>query len=113
MDLNETDVLIIGKVDWKGRPATKNKHGGMHAAMFVLATFAFENMANLGLAVNFVTYFNGVMHYDIDEAANHVTNFLGTCYILSIVMACLADAYIGRFRTVLIAACVECVVSVI
>ncbi|KAM0071502.1 hypothetical protein Hdeb2414_s0001g00026031 [Helianthus debilis subsp. tardiflorus] len=35
----ETDVLIIGKVDWKGRPATKNKHGGMHAAMFVLGGF--------------------------------------------------------------------------
>ncbi|KAF5810814.1 putative proton-dependent oligopeptide transporter family, MFS transporter superfamily [Helianthus annuus] len=109
MDLTETDVLIIGKVDWKGRPATKNKHGGMHAATFVLATSTFENMANLALAVNFVTYFNGVMHYNIDEAANHVTNFLGTCYILSIVMAGLADAYIGRFRTVLIAACIECV----
>ncbi|KAJ0927511.1 hypothetical protein HanRHA438_Chr04g0183721 [Helianthus annuus] len=39
MDLTETDVLIIGKVDWKGRPATKNKHGGMHAAMFVLGGF--------------------------------------------------------------------------
>ncbi|KAF5810817.1 hypothetical protein HanRHA438_Chr04g0183811 [Helianthus annuus] len=35
----ETDVLINGKVDWKGRPATKNKHGGMHAAMFVLGGF--------------------------------------------------------------------------
>ncbi|KAI3800793.1 hypothetical protein L1987_28889 [Smallanthus sonchifolius] len=109
MDLTETDVFIEGKVDWKGRAATKNKHGGMRAAMFVLATFAFENMANLALGVNLVTYFNGVMHYDIDEAANHVTNFLGTCYILSIIMASLADAYMGRFRTVLIAACVECV----
>ncbi|KAJ0581571.1 putative proton-dependent oligopeptide transporter family, MFS transporter superfamily [Helianthus annuus] len=109
MAISETDVLINGKVDWKGRPATKNKHGGMHAAMFVLAIFAFENMANLCLGVNFVTYFNGVMHYDIDEAANLVTNFLGTCYILSIIMACLADAYVGRFRTVVIAAFVECV----
>ncbi|KAI3741622.1 hypothetical protein L1987_59296 [Smallanthus sonchifolius] len=109
MDLTETDAFIEGKVDWKGRAATKNKHGGMRAAMFVLATFAFENMANLALGVNLVTYFNGVMHYDIDEAANHVTNFLGTCYILSIIMACLADAYMGRFRTVLLAACVECV----
>jgi len=109
MDLtHERDVFIEGKVDWKGRSATKNKHGGMKAAMFILATFAFENMANLGLGVNFVTYFNGVMHYNVDDAANLVTNFLGTCYILSIIMACLADAYIGRFRTILIAACIEC-----
>ncbi|KAJ0796928.1 hypothetical protein HanPI659440_Chr04g0167991 [Helianthus annuus] len=39
MAISETDVLINGKVDWKGRPATKNKHGGMHAAMFVLGGF--------------------------------------------------------------------------
>ncbi|KVH89428.1 Major facilitator superfamily domain, general substrate transporter [Cynara cardunculus var. scolymus] len=79
--------------------------------VYVAATFAFENMANLALAVNLVTYFNTVMHYDIADAANHLTDFMGTGYILSIVMACLADAYIGRFRTVLIAAFIEFVVS--
>ncbi|KAM0071501.1 putative proton-dependent oligopeptide transporter family, MFS transporter superfamily [Helianthus debilis subsp. tardiflorus] len=109
MDLTEKDVLIEGKVDWKGRPAMKNKHGGMLASLPVLATFAFDNMANLALSVNLVTYFNGVMHYDISDSANHLTTFLGTNYILSIVMACLADSYIGRFRMVVIAAIVECV----
>ncbi|KAI3680851.1 hypothetical protein L6452_35628 [Arctium lappa] len=107
MDLTEKEVLIEGKVDWKGRTATQSKHGGMGAAILVLATFAFENMANMALAVNLVTYFNEVMHYDIADAANHLTDFMGTGYILSIVMACLADAYIGRFRTVLIAAFIE------
>ncbi|XP_071715136.1 protein NRT1/ PTR FAMILY 4.6-like [Rutidosis leptorrhynchoides] len=102
-------MSIEGKVDWKGRAATKNKHGGMRVAVLILATYAFENMANLALAVNLVTYFNSVMHYDISEAANHLTNFMGTNYILSIVMAVLADAYLGRFRTVLVAAFVECV----
>ncbi|KAJ0451406.1 hypothetical protein HanHA300_Chr15g0567141 [Helianthus annuus] len=34
----EEVVLIEGKVDWKGRPATKNKHGGMRAALPVLET---------------------------------------------------------------------------
>nr|KAJ0197687.1 hypothetical protein LSAT_V11C700352980 [Lactuca sativa] len=103
----EKDVLIEGKVDWKGRTATKNNHGGMRAAFAILATFAFENMATFALAVNLVTYFNSVMHYDIADAANHLTNYMGTGYILSILMAVFADAYIGRFRTVLIAAFVE------
>nr|XP_043621394.1 protein NRT1/ PTR FAMILY 4.6-like [Erigeron canadensis] len=105
----EKDVLIEGKVDWKGRVAEKNKHGGMRAAFFILATFAFENMATFALSVSFATYFNEIMHYDLPDAANHVTNYLGTNYMLSIVMACLADSYLGRFRTVLIAAFVECV----
>lgn len=77
----------------------------------VAVAFAFENMANLALAVNLVTYFNTVMHYDISDSANHLTNFMGTGYILSLIMACIADAYIGRFKTVLIAAFVECLVS--
>ncbi|KAK9064304.1 hypothetical protein SSX86_015684 [Deinandra increscens subsp. villosa] len=105
----EKDVFIEGKVDWKGRAATKHKHGGMRAAVLILATFAFENMANVVLAVNFVSYFTKVMHYDIADAANHVTNFMGTGYIISIVMACLADAYMGRLRVLLIAVFVECV----
>ncbi|KAL8228742.1 hypothetical protein R6Q57_013642 [Mikania cordata] len=71
--------------------------------------FAFENMANMALAVNFVTYFTQVMHYDVADAANHVTNFMGASYIISIVMACLADAYLGRFRALFIAVLVECV----
>ncbi|KAK1422757.1 hypothetical protein QVD17_18043 [Tagetes erecta] len=108
MDVNENDVFIKDKVDWKGRAATKNKHGGMWAAGLILATFAFENMANLALAVNFVTYFTQVMHYDVAEAANHVTNFMGAGYIICILMAVLADAYVGRFRTVLIAVFLEC-----
>ncbi|PWA98249.1 proton-dependent oligopeptide transporter family [Artemisia annua] len=107
MGLNEKEMLIEGKVDWKGRAATKDK-GGMRAAFPVLATFAFENMANLALAVNLVTYFNTVMHYDISDSANHLTNFMGTGYILSILMACIADAYFGRYKTVLIAAFLEC-----
>ena len=64
-------------------------------------------MATLSLAVNLVTYFNSVMHYDIADSANHLTNYMGTAYILSILMAVFADAYIGRFKTLLIAAFVE------
>ncbi|KAJ0693386.1 putative proton-dependent oligopeptide transporter family, MFS transporter superfamily [Helianthus annuus] len=108
MDITEKDVFIEGKVDWKGRAATKNKHGGMRAALLIVATFAFENMANIAISGNFVTYFTQIMHYDVSEAANHVTNFMGAGYILSIVMACLADTKIGRFRTLLIAMFVEC-----
>ncbi|XP_076930175.1 protein NRT1/ PTR FAMILY 4.5-like [Bidens hawaiensis] len=107
--VEEKHELIEGKVDWKGRAAIKNKHGGMLAALPVLATFAFDNMANFALSVNLVTYFNAVMHYDISESANHVTNYLGTNFILSIIMAFLADSYLGRFRTVVIGAFIECV----
>ncbi|ERN09343.1 hypothetical protein AMTR_s00162p00034800 [Amborella trichopoda] len=101
---------VEGKVDWKGRPAAMEKHGGFSPAMFILASFAFENLATLALAVNLVTYFNAVMHFGLAEAANSVTNYMGTGYLLSVLVACIADAYVGRFRTVLITGCIELLV---
>ncbi|KAH9749189.1 hypothetical protein KPL70_005293 [Citrus sinensis] len=99
--------LVEGKVDWKGRPAVKYKHGGIKTSLLILAAFGFENLATIALGVNLVTYFNGVLHLDLAEAANQVTNYMGTSYILSIVVALLADAFIGRFKAVLISGSVE------
>lgn len=67
-------------------------------------------MATVALVSNLVTYLTQVMHFDISDAANQVTNFLGTGYILSIPIAALADMYIGRPKTVLLSACFEIVV---
>ncbi|CAN0910961.1 Protein NRT1/ PTR FAMILY 4.6 [Linum grandiflorum] len=68
---------------------------------------ACENIATLALAVNLVTYFNSVMHLEVAEAANQLTNFMGVSNILAILVAILADAYIGRFRAVILSACLE------
>ncbi|XVE51518.1 hypothetical protein DITRI_Ditri02bG0048500 [Diplodiscus trichospermus] len=99
--------LVEGKVDWKGKTAVKYKHGGMRAALFILVTFAFDSLANLHLAVNLLTYFNGIFHFEVADAANAITNYSGTSYILSILFAILADLCIGRFRTVLLSGSVE------
>ncbi|CAI9087860.1 OLC1v1022044C2 [Oldenlandia corymbosa var. corymbosa] len=67
----------------------------------------FENIADLSLAVNGITYFNQIMHFDIADAANQLTNYMGTTYLITILAAALADTYLGRFRAVLISACIE------
>ncbi|OWM73002.1 protein NRT1/ PTR FAMILY 4.5-like [Punica granatum] len=99
--------LVEGKVDWKGRTALKYKHGGMRAALLLLVTFGFENTATLALSVNLITYFTGVMHFKLADGANQLTNFMGTSYILTILVAVLADTYIGRFKAALISGCIE------
>ncbi|XP_047308222.1 protein NRT1/ PTR FAMILY 4.5-like [Impatiens glandulifera] len=100
-------MIIEGKVDWKGRPARKDKHGGSITSVLLLAGFVFENMATMALAVNLVTYFIGVMHFNLADSANHLTNFMGTGYILCIFVATLADTYIGRANALLISASIE------
>ncbi|CAN1167295.1 Protein NRT1/ PTR FAMILY 4.6 [Linum perenne] len=105
----EKHGVIEGKVDWKGRPAQKHKHGGIKTAFCILGMFGIgcENIATLALAVNLVTYFNSIMHLEVAEAANQLTNFMGVSNILAILVAILADAYIGRFKAVIFSACLE------
>ncbi|KAE9460301.1 hypothetical protein C3L33_07797, partial [Rhododendron williamsianum] len=67
-------------------------------------TAGFENMATVALVSNLVTYLTQVMHFDISDAANQVTNFLGTGYILSIPIAAIADMYTGRPKSVYVVA---------
>lgn len=64
-------------------------------------------MATLALAVNLVTYFNGFMHFELADAANQLTNYMGVSYILSILMGTLADIFVGRFKTALISGTLE------
>ncbi|KAL5989823.1 hypothetical protein ACLOJK_010718 [Asimina triloba] len=104
----EEEEVVEGKVDRQGRAAIKGKHGGFSASLFVLAMYAFENMATLPLAVNLVTYFNTEMHMDLAEAANTLTNFMGSSYILSLGVAFLADTVIGRYKANIVAGIVEC-----
>ncbi|KAJ0986452.1 hypothetical protein J5N97_004808 [Dioscorea zingiberensis] len=66
---------------------------------------AFDNFAIVGLTVNFVTYFMTVMHWDLATASSGVTSFMGTGYMLAVIGAFLADAYIGRSRISIISCC--------
>lgn len=64
-------------------------------------TLGLENLATFSLAVNSVPYFMGIMHYELEDAANMLTNYMGVSYILSILVAIVADTWIGRYKSVL------------
>lgn len=51
------------------------------------------------------------LSFNIPGAANTVTNFMGSTFILSIVGAFISDTYISRFHTCLIFGVIEIVVS--
>lgn len=56
-----------------------------------------ERLTTLGIAVNLVTYITGTMHLGNAIAANTVTNFMGTSFMLCLFGGFIADTYIGRF----------------
>ncbi|CAD6257545.1 unnamed protein product [Miscanthus lutarioriparius] len=94
-------------VDWRGRPCDPLKHGGMKAAVFVLGIQAFEMMAIAAVGNNLITYVFGEMHFPLSEAANIVTNFIGTVFLLSLLGGFLSDSYLGSFCTMVIFGFVE------
>lgn len=68
-------------------------------------------MGTLGISLNLVTYLVQKMHLAVPRAANIVTNYYGTSYILSLLGGFLADSYWGRFRTVVVFASIQLIVS--
>ncbi|PKA66756.1 putative peptide/nitrate transporter [Apostasia shenzhenica] len=94
-------------VDWRGRPCKPGSHGGMRAAVFVLGIQAFEIMAIAAVGNNLITYVFGDMHFPLPKAANIVTDFVGTIFLLSLLGGFLSDSYLGSFWTMIIFGFVE------
>lgn len=65
----------------------------------------------MGIAVNLVTYLGGTMHVASAEAANMVTDFMGTSFLLSLLGGFLADSFLGRYLTIAIFALLQSLVS--
>lgn len=104
---NFKEESVETSIDWRGRPSKSNKHGGMSAAVFVLGLQAFEMMAIAAVGNNLITYVFNDMHYPLSKAANIVTNFVGTVFLLSLLGGFLSDSYLGSFATMLIFGFVE------
>ncbi|KAL3725060.1 hypothetical protein ACJRO7_030124 [Eucalyptus globulus] len=94
-------------VDWKGRKAKSEEHGGIRPASLTCVVEVLENMVFLSNATNFVAYFIGTMHYPTAVAANMVTNFMGTSFLLTIFAGFISDSFLTRFTTFVVSCAVE------
>lgn len=50
------------------------------------------------------------MHQSLPDAATHVTDWIGAAYVLTLLGAFLADAYLGRFRTIIVFSAIYAIV---
>lgn len=87
-------------VDYKGFPADRSKTGGWVPAALILGIEIVERLSTMGIAVNLVTYLMGVMHMPSSTAANTVTDFMGTSFLLCLLGGFLADSFLGRYKTI-------------
>ncbi|XP_062192760.1 protein NRT1/ PTR FAMILY 6.3-like [Phragmites australis] len=102
----ETQVLLDAW-DFKGRPAARSTTGRWGAAAMILVAELNERLTTLGIAVNLVTYLTATMHVGNAEAANVVTNFMGTSFMLCLLGGFVADSFLGRYLTIAIFTAVQ------
>ncbi|KAH0742055.1 hypothetical protein KY290_035098 [Solanum tuberosum] len=95
--------------DYKGRPSLRSSSGGWASGAMILGVEAVERLTTLGIAVNLVTYLTGTMHLGNATAANNVTNFLGTSFMLTLLGGFIADTFLGRYLTIGIFATVQAI----
>ncbi|KAL0364904.1 UNVERIFIED_CONTAM: protein NRT1/ PTR FAMILY 4.6 [Sesamum angustifolium] len=81
--------------------------GGLTATSFIYALVALENMGFVANMVSLVLYFSYKMFFDLSNAANTLTNLMGSTFLLSIVGGFISDTYINRFHTCLIFGTIE------
>ncbi|WVY90453.1 hypothetical protein V8G54_035967 [Vigna mungo] len=90
-----------GTVDYRGNPANRKETGTWKACPFILGNECCERLAYYGMGTNLVTYFTTQLNQHSATASKNVANWGGTCYITPLIGAFVADAYLGRYLTIL------------
>ncbi|KAK6940627.1 Proton-dependent oligopeptide transporter family [Dillenia turbinata] len=97
------DFTQDGTVDLKGNRVLRSKTGKWRACSFVVAYEVFERMAYYGIATNLVLYLTTKLREGTVVSSNNVSIWGGTAWLTPILGAYVADAYLGRYWTFLIA----------
>ncbi|CAK8543625.1 unnamed protein product [Lathyrus sativus] len=91
-----------GTVNLQGKPVLRSNTGGWKACSFIIVYEVFERMAYFGIASNLVVYLTNKLHEGTVESSNDVNNWSGSIWMMPLVGAYVADAYLGRYWTFVI-----------
>ncbi|PWA64825.1 proton-dependent oligopeptide transporter family [Artemisia annua] len=100
------DLVTNGSVDFRGRVANKRKTGGWKASPWIIANEAAERLSAFTVSASLVLYLTKEMKESLPDAATHVSDWVGATYLLMLLGAFLADAYLGRYLTVILSSAV-------
>ncbi|PWA75654.1 proton-dependent oligopeptide transporter family [Artemisia annua] len=92
-----------GTTDLKGRPVSRSRTGRWRACYFMLGYEVCERMAYFGIATNLVLYLTRELHEGTVKSSNNVTNWAGTVWLTPLLGAYIADTYLGRYWTFMVA----------
>ncbi|CAH8359252.1 unnamed protein product [Eruca vesicaria subsp. sativa] len=83
----------------------RSSYGGWRSARFIIGVEMVEQFAFYGISSNLITYLTGPLGESTASAAANVNAWSGTLSFLPLLWGFIADSFLGRFRTILIASC--------
>ncbi|PWZ09215.1 Protein NRT1/ PTR FAMILY 5.10 [Zea mays] len=94
---------VAGATDYRGQPASRAATGGWKPSVFVMAMEIAERFAYKGVAANLITYLTGPLGQPMARAAASIDAWKGVSQMLPLPLACVADAWLGRYRAIVLA----------
>ncbi|WCJ28371.1 Major facilitator superfamily protein [Euphorbia peplus] len=89
-------------VDHKGRFPLRARTGVWKASLFIIAIEFSERLSYFGIATSLIIYMTEVIDQDLKTAARSVNYWSGVTTLMPLFGGFLADAFFGRFSTVLL-----------
>ncbi|KAL1210024.1 Protein NRT1/ PTR FAMILY 5.6 [Cardamine amara subsp. amara] len=95
--------VLDSSLDSRGRVPLRAQTGAWRAALFIIAIEFSERLSYFGLATNLIVYLTTILHQDLKMAVKNVNYWSGVTTMMPLLGGFVADAYLGRYATILVA----------